>query len=137
MSDSIKTKVYSKSEKIKIVERIGNIKTKKHKVAIFTIAGCDNYIRDKGGVFLKIGDMPSNIIYEIEEYLNKHLPVPVIKSISMPLPYYSDSKNESSIKLTNIERNVLRNIDTADSLIDSVDSTNVTTSEQIIVKPLN
>lgn len=136
MNSSTKVKSYTKCEKIKLVERIGNIKAKKHKIAIFTIAGQDNYIRDKGGVFLKIGDMPNSIIHDIEAYLNEHLPIPVIKSISVPVPYYSDSKNESSVKLTNIERNVLRNIDTAESLIHTADSPSVTTSEQIIVKPL-
>ena len=116
MNSSSKVKSYTKCEKVKLVERISNVKTKKHKAAIFTIAGRDNYIRDKGGVFLKIGDMPNSVVRDIEEYLNEHMPVPVIKVISTPTPYYSDSKNESSVKLTNIERNVLRNIDTVESL---------------------
>jgi len=123
-------------EKIKISERIGAIKAKKHRVAIFRIATKNDYIRDKGGVYLKISEMSTETINAIEQYLDEHLPVPVIKSMANTTPYYSDSANESSVKLTNMEKNVLRNIDTAESLIASVESTNVTTSEQIIVKPL-
>lgn len=134
MSD--RTKPYTKTEKVKISERIGAIKVKKHRVAIFRIATKNDYIRDKGGVFLKISEMSFETIKAIEEYLDEHLPVPVIKTIISPTPYYSDSANDSSVKLTNMERNVLRNIDTAESLVTSAESTNVTTSEQIIVKPL-
>ena len=130
-----RTKPYTKTEKVKISERIGAIKAKKHRVAIFRIATND-YIRDKGGVFLKISEMSFETIKAIEEYLDEHLPVPAIKTIISPTPYYSDSANDSSVKLTNMERNVLRNIDTAESLVTSAESTNVTTSEQIIVKPL-
>lgn len=119
--NSLETKDYSHGYKKKIAQRISEIKGKKHLKALFKIIHENNqtYTKDNSGVFFNINTINDNSLSIIEEYLDEHFPIKLPLSIEDKIKsYYSESSTqESSIKLTNQEKNFLRKINTNDDIM--------------------
>lgn len=136
------TKSYSESARKKIRIRIDGIKQAKHFKELFRIAHNNNApytINASGGVYLNLNIWNNASIALVEAYLDKHFPIVNLLPIDTKYkPYCSDSASnqDSSLKLTNQEKNFLRKIDSTDNNA-FTESDTVTTTHSIVVKPFN
>lgn len=143
-SDTVRSavKTYSDTARKKIGKRIDSIKPAKHHKEIFRIAFVNKApytTSNNGGVFLNLNSWDNSTIALVEAYLDKHFPIVNVLPINtIYKPYCSDSSTnqDSSLKLTNQEKNFLRKIDSADNSA-FTESDSVTTTHSIIVKPFN
>lgn len=109
-----KSKTYTKAFKKEISERIGKITSKDHFKELFKIVfdhGA-SYTKVPGkGVYMDIDKYDNILLSKIEDYLDDHYPKSISRHISEGLSiYYSEDSDMSSMKLTNQERNILRQV---------------------------
>jgi len=138
------TNIFSHMQKKKIASRIENITLKKHYKAIFRIVHENNnsYTKNDSGIFLTINLYDDITLTAIQDYLDTNLPI--VNSIPLTTkfkPYCSDSTSvhDSSLKLTNQEKNFLRKIDNNNESDKNslVESDIVVKQDKIIIKPFN
>lgn len=146
-SESVKSSIpnFTHIHKKKIAERISAIKTKKHIKDIFKIVHEHSALYTKSssgnGVFLNINNYDDDTLTDIEKFLNEEYPI--VDSIPIATKFKtfltdSASAQDSTLKLTNREKNVLRKINNnSDNDKNSLmESETITTRNKITVKPL-
>ncbi|AEQ32737.1 hypothetical protein [Acanthamoeba polyphaga mimivirus] len=104
---------YSRDDRKHIVESIENLKNDKDYVAIFKILMNDDansYTQNSNGVFLNLSLVSDNTLDDISKYLRKinkikkkHIEVDVDI-----VPNYDMSKNDRVYKLSNYEKNIIK-----------------------------
>ena len=136
------TKGFSHVQKKKLASRIEKITQKKHYKAIFRIVHehGNSYTKGDSGIFLNMNLYDEETLKAIQEYLDTHFPI--IDSIPLTTkitPYCSDSTSayDSSLKLTNQEKNFLRKIDNNNETSEKnslIESDVVVKQDKIVVK---
>ena len=110
MSATIKK--YTTASKSELSTRIGNIKAKKHYVQLFSIIHSHDasYTRVQGkGVYIDLDRYSDELLHKIEKFLDAEYPKTIMKPISEGMnSYYSEDSEYRSLKLTNRERQSLR-----------------------------
>lgn len=116
-------KTYTKASKEELSNRIGTITQKSHFMQLFKLIN-DNgvsYTRAPGkGIYIDLNKCNDDLLKKIEKFLDKHYP----KIINRPLSegfetYYSEESDMSSLKLTNQEKNILRQTEKSESYLSS------------------
>ncbi|AVL94829.1 hypothetical protein ma443 [Moumouvirus australiensis] len=104
---------YSRDDRKHIVESIENLKNDKDYVAIFKILMNDNansYTQNSNGVFLNLSQVSDDTLDQISKYLKK-INKTKKKHIDLDvdiIPNYDISKNERVYKLSNYEKNIIK-----------------------------
>lgn len=136
-------KKYSNNQKKKIAERVENLTSKKHFKQIFKIIyrHSDSFTCDSTGVYIKFNLLSDEILYNIENYLNcikplnNHIVIPIPKNFT---PYFSDEvspKNNSGIKLSNHEKNIMKYIESDNTVSSDITLNENLNKTKIIIKP--
>ncbi|ANB50627.1 hypothetical protein [Powai lake megavirus] len=104
---------YSRDDRKHIVESIENLKNDKDYVAIFKILMNDDansYTQNSNGVFLNLSLVSDNTLDDISRYLRKINKINK-KHIEVDIdivPNYDVSKNDRVYKLSNYEKNIIK-----------------------------
>lgn len=118
-----KTKTYTKASKEELSNRIGSMKNKTHFVQLFKLINDHSmaYTKVPGkGVYIDIDKCDNELLVKIEKFLDKHYPKIINRPISDGLDtYYSEDSDFSSLRLTNQERSILRQVEQNENAISS------------------
>ncbi|AGC01978.1 hypothetical protein H012_gp482 [Acanthamoeba polyphaga moumouvirus] len=104
---------YSRDDRKHIVESIENLKNDKDYVAIFKILmndSANSYTQNSNGVFLNLSLVSDDTLDQISKYLKK-INKTKKKYIDLDvdvIPNYDISKNERVYKLSNYEKNIIK-----------------------------
>lgn len=104
---------YSRDERKHIVESIENLKNNEDYVAIFEILtddGANSYTQNSNGVFLNLSVVSDDTLLKIIKYLkkiNRMKPNNVDVDVDI-IPNGNLTKNDRAYKLSNYEKNILK-----------------------------
>ena len=104
---------YTHDDRKYIVEIIENLKNDKDYVAIFDILSddvADSYTQNSYGIFINLSTVSDETLDKINKYLNK-INKKRINQIDMDvdvIPEGSNMKNDKAYKLSNYEKNILK-----------------------------
>jgi len=104
---------YSRDDRKHIVESIDNLKNNEDYVAIFEILTDDSansYTQNSNGVFLNLSAVSDNTLEKITKYLRKinKNKVNEIEVNTDVIPNGNTSKSDRAYKLSNYEKNILK-----------------------------